>query len=340
MSFELLIKPLKAEKKPYILFIFTFLISTIAIFLSYKIFPNSASVLLITFSIIPLIPIMTKLIEIEETRFEKAKKWYDKKNYSIIKIYAFIFIGFVISFSLWYTFLPTDKSKDIFREQIYTLYENDDYKANHATGAAVTPESYEGQVRTCDTTIYQRYMDEYKLSNCIVKDYDKDGHYEYLMISEDGRDYVYLTKEEKLKPYSSFIRNYFFMNNIKILIFVFLTSFIFGAGALFVLTWNASIIGVFIGEIAHRIVITITSPFATVSAYIKALPVSLGALVLHGIPEVIGFFVAALSGGILSVAMIRHNFRDKHFLKILKDSLLLLAISVVFIYIAAFIESF
>ena len=60
---------------------------------------------------------------------------------------------------------------------------------------------------------------------------------------------------------------------------------------------------------------------------------------LHGIPEMLGFFIAALAGGILSVVIIRHQFKDRYFVKILGDSLLLFGVSVVLIFIAALIES-
>src|SRR3989344_975131 len=39
-----------------------------------------------------------------------------------------------------------------------------------------------------------------------------------------------------------------FFNNVKVLIFCILFSFIYGAGAIFILTWNASVIGAAIGN--------------------------------------------------------------------------------------------
>ena len=41
---------------------------------------------------------------------------------------------------------------------------------------------------------------------------------------------------------------YIFMNNIKVMIFCVLFSFLFGAGAIFILTWNASVIAAAIGN--------------------------------------------------------------------------------------------
>ena len=39
-----------------------------------------------------------------------------------------------------------------------------------------------------------------------------------------------------------------FFNNVKVLIFCILFSFVYGAGAIFILTWNASVIGTAIGN--------------------------------------------------------------------------------------------
>ncbi|PIN70651.1 hypothetical protein COV93_00595 [Candidatus Woesearchaeota archaeon CG11_big_fil_rev_8_21_14_0_20_43_8] len=106
----------------------------------------------------------------------------------------------------------------------------------------------------------------------------------------------------------------------------------------FVIVWNASIIGVFIGEAGHRL-LTNTSFGGVIKAYFGGLQVSLGQILLHGIPEFFGFFVAAMAGGIMSVALIRHGFNDRRTLRVLKDSLILFIISIGFIIIAAFIET-
>lgn len=326
MSFELLLKPLTAEKKPWVLFLFTILIASLAIILSYNIFPRSASVLLITFSIIPLIPIMTKLIEMEELKLERAKKWYSFKNYRILKVYAFLFIGFVIAFSAWYTFLPSEKSDQIFKEQIYSLYERDPLTSD-ATN----------QMPVCDSGILSNYINDYKIADCKVVDYKKDGIAEYLIITEDKQELVLKTDTKEFIPYKKYIRGHYFFHNLNILIFIFLTSFIFGSGALFVLVWNASIIGVYIGEIAHRL--ALFASFGKLSAYFTALPISMWRLLLHGIPEFLGFFVAAFAGGILSVSIIRHSFLDKRSLKIMIDASILFGFSVALIALAAFLES-
>ena len=61
---------------------------------------------------------------------------------------------------------------------------------------------------------------------------------------------------------------------------------------------------------------------------------------IHGIPEIAAYFVAGLAGGIISVAVIRHDFGTKRFKHILFDSLDLIVISIFILLVAAAIEVF
>ena len=59
---------------------------------------------------------------------------------------------------------------------------------------------------------------------------------------------------------------------------------------------------------------------------------------IHGIPEVLAYFVAALSGGIISVALMKHDFGTKNFEKIVLDASNLLLLAIGLLFIAAIIE--
>ena len=43
-----------------------------------------------------------------------------------------------------------------------------------------------------------------------------------------------------------------FLNNIRVLFLCIIFAFIYGAGAIFILTWNASIVGVAIGNLIRE----------------------------------------------------------------------------------------
>ena len=115
-----------------------------------------------------------------------------------------------------------------------------------------------------------------------------------------------------------------FANNIYVLIFTILFSLAFGAGAIFILAWNASVIAAAIGIFAKSSLIN--------------LPLGLGRYMIHGIPEIGAYFIGALAGGIVSIAVIRRDLRGEKMWKILEDSLVLIIISIIILLIAALIE--
>jgi uncharacterized membrane protein SpoIIM required for sporulation len=131
-----------------------------------------------------------------------------------------------------------------------------------------------------------------------------------------------------------------FLNNLKVLIFCILFSFLYGAGAIFILTWNASVIGVAIGNFVRTHISTYAGQLglSSISAYFYAASMGLLRYSLHGIPEILAYFVAGLAGGIISVAVIKHNYTTKAFERILLDSSDLIIGAIFILFMAALIE--
>ncbi|MEM5798407.1 MAG: stage II sporulation protein M [Candidatus Aenigmatarchaeota archaeon] len=112
------------------------------------------------------------------------------------------------------------------------------------------------------------------------------------------------------------------LNNLQVLFFSFFFAFIFGAGAIFILEWNASILGVYIGQISKSI---------------WEVPIVTLAFLPHGIPEIGGYVTAGLAGAILSAAIVRKN--TKRILEaVIMDSVKLLFLAVMLILLGAVIE--
>ena len=86
-------------------------------------------------------------------------------------------------------------------------------------------------------------------------------------------------------------------NNIYVMIFTLIFSLIFGAGAIFVLAWNASVISAAIGIFTQYRLIEI--------------PLGLLRYMIHGLPEITAYFITALAGGMFGVGAIRHGIKDK-----------------------------
>ncbi|MBI2657838.1 stage II sporulation protein M [Candidatus Woesearchaeota archaeon] len=131
-----------------------------------------------------------------------------------------------------------------------------------------------------------------------------------------------------------------FFNNFKVLAFAILFSLIYGAGAIFILSWNATVIGAAIGNFIRANMSNYTSSLGLLEAGNYFHIVSLGLLKysLHGIPEIIAYFYGGLAGGILSVALIRGHFKTKKFHTITRDFTELILIAGGFLIAAAFLE--
>ena len=131
-----------------------------------------------------------------------------------------------------------------------------------------------------------------------------------------------------------------FFNNLKVLAFSVLFALIYGAGAIFILAWNATVIGAAIGNFIRANVSSYTSSLGMLQAGNYFHVVSLGLLKysVHGIPEIAAYFYGGLAGGILSVALIRKHFKTEKFSAVLLDFSELVMIAIGFLVAAAFLE--
>ncbi|MBI4170605.1 MAG: stage II sporulation protein M [Candidatus Aenigmarchaeota archaeon] len=133
---------------------------------------------------------------------------------------------------------------------------------------------------------------------------------------------------------ADFVR--FLLNNTQVMVLMFVLSVAFGAGAVFILAWNASVIAVYVGLLIRSF---IESGLSSPIAYLYGVPVGLGSIALHGIPEIVAYFIAGLAGGILSVGILREKAGSREFNKILFDSLVLLLAAEMLIVAAAYTEA-
>ncbi|MDP3734058.1 MAG: stage II sporulation protein M, partial [Nanoarchaeota archaeon] len=85
-------------------------------------------------------------------------------------------------------------------------------------------------------------------------------------------------------------------------------------------------------ELAHSASIV---GFNTLSTYLGVVTFGFLRYMLHGILEIAAYFIAGLAGGIISIALIKHNLKEN---KVLVDSLDLILISLGLLIIAGFVE--
>ncbi len=115
------------------------------------------------------------------------------------------------------------------------------------------------------------------------------------------------------------------INNIGVLLISVLFAFIFGSGAIFILSWNASVLSAAIGLTAKAV------------GGVHGIPVALATYMPHGIFEIIAYFLGGIAGGILSAEVMKDR---KAFFKIVMiDSMKVILAAVILLFIGAFIES-
>ena len=131
-----------------------------------------------------------------------------------------------------------------------------------------------------------------------------------------------------------------FLNNLQVLSLAVVFSFIFGAGAIFILVWNASVIGAAIGNFITNNLELIEESIGWENLCSQFFVVNFGLFryAIHGIPEILAYFVGALAGGIIAFAVIRHDFMSKKFESIVLDSADLLLIGIGLLFVSAVLE--
>jgi uncharacterized membrane protein SpoIIM required for sporulation len=173
----------------------------------------------------------------------------------------------------------------------------------------------------------------------------------YIVLPREVVENVFLAQTQTIAAINSPTGNFhsqinvfslLFLNNVKVLLFCIFFSFLYGAGALFILTWNASVVGTAIGnffrtEIAR---FSLTFGFTSLYFYFRAYSLSILRYLIHGIPEICSYLIAGLAGGIISTAIVRHDVTSRNFERVVIDTADLLIISLLMLFVAAIIEVF
>jgi hypothetical protein len=279
MVLESIIPVKTAERKPIEMLPLSFLYATIAIFIGLWIFPNHASLTVVFFTVMALLPLMVHMIRFEEeTIFSKQLQQFEPNHQRTIPFFIFMFLGMVLAFSVWFVIFPQNITTNLFALQIGTI-QAINTQVNQIAGNAISISSY-------FTTVL--------------------------------------------------------LNNLKVLVFSLFFSFIYGAGAIFILTWNASVVAVAIGNLTRKFITAYAGAagVAGVAAYFQGYSLGLLRYMIHGIPEIAAYFVGGLAGGLISVAVIKYDFMDKRFNAVLVDAGNLILLAIGFLLIAVVLETF
>ncbi|HIH14664.1 MAG TPA: hypothetical protein HA360_05785 [Nanoarchaeota archaeon] len=276
MVLESLLGAKEAEKKPYYVFFLGMLYASVAIFLSLWIFRSEASLILVFLMVFASLPLIYKTTNFEAKKlYQLGESTLPRAHIDALKVFLYLFMGFTIAMALWYIFLPSDITYDLFASQISTI---NSINGNSATGN-VTAWTF--------------------LSTIIL-------------------------------------------NNLKVLTLSMLFSFFFGAGAIFILAWNASVISTALGNFVRSGLSEYASTIGLIKVgiYFQVFSLALIRYMTHGLFEILAYLIGGLAGGLISIAIINKHFEGDHFRIIMKDAVDLMILAVLLVVIAGLIEVF
>lgn len=116
-------------------------------------------------------------------------------------------------------------------------------------------------------------------------------------------------------------------NNIFIVLITFVLSLLYGIGAIFLIVLNSSVFATFVVYISRELATTVMDVLKVI-----------GFFAIHLIPEISGFLLAAIAGGVLSKAIMNEKFMSTEFRNVARDSLAIMGMAVILIVIGAFLE--
>ncbi len=118
-----------------------------------------------------------------------------------------------------------------------------------------------------------------------------------------------------------------FAHDLLVLVVCFVLSFFYGASAIFLIMLNASVFANF--------VIFVSKSLA--DNFMQGLQV-FGFFLIHMIPEVSGFLLAAIAGGVVSKAVFEEKKGSKAFRNVFKDATVLMLIAIELVFVATVLE--
>ena len=223
---ETLINPKKAERKPWEMIFIGFLYATVSVliadflFLKNPVFEGYISILIVCFTVMFSIPFFFYIIKIEEEKDIKIKseKRLIKEHGKAINALLFLFLGYVVAFSLLYVLMPVTTTEANFKIQVET---------------------------------YCHINARYNFDDCIKE--SLSGDFTGMAVTQRNVPGI----REGMSRVAMILSNNFY-----VLLFSLLFSFLFGAGAIFILAWNGSVIAAAIGIFARQNIVNLPLGFA------------------------------------------------------------------------------
>lgn len=255
------------ERRPHLALIIGFAYTIIGIGIARLFFSSNPSIAMLFLATLLIVPMLAKLISIEEHRETTfGFRRFFKNHKAIVKIYLFLFIGIFAAFTV----------AGMLTEDINTTF------------------SYQMEFLKNREGLSSELIDSFLESPF------EPGFGKVLGILE---------------------------NNLLVIVICFLLSVFYGAGGIFLTILNASVFSSFLVFVMQKLATTAVDKVIIIAFFS-----------IHVLPEIAGFLLAAIAGGVLSKAITTERWGTKEFRNVLHDSLALLCIAAVLVITASFLE--
>ncbi|MBI4361234.1 stage II sporulation protein M [Candidatus Micrarchaeota archaeon] len=287
MVLDFLVSPSQVRRDPWAMVLATFVFVSFGVLVELFL-PIRGSI--IVFTMVPLIPVVWRLLLEEEEDEEKEVEEF--KNHHVpltsvlghlrthhadmLEVFGFFFLGAALAYTFWFAVLPPEPFQ-LFGQSV--------------PGSS---ELFADQLREVD----------------LIQSSVLQGRVTTPMGDVSGDLFLFL-----------------FTHNLQVLGLMLVFSLVYGIGSIYLLLWNASIIGVVVGKKMQVI-----GPLGVVQGFLVLLP--------HGIFELGAYFLASIAGGLFSMELMKNGLsKPVLFRHVFKVSFVLLGISVLLLVVGAFIEA-
>ncbi len=279
------------RRHPIVILLQSVVVSTLAIWLAFAIFPTSASIAALALTTLGLVPIIQSLLQKEEEEEVHGRKnsttGFFQRHVDLLQVFGWLFVGLTLSYTAWFLVLPESPQ-------------------NVCVGAFCL-----------DIPVKEKVFGEQTSTLNAIRGM-----------------FAAFNVQEACKAGNTFqCTEYIFTNNAIVLGLAIILSFLLGAGALFLLAWNASVLGTLFGQIGTA------AKGAGSLAVVSAIIVDAVGRSSWALFEIGGYFIGVIAGGIISVSIAHGDVGTPEFDQIVKDVILLIAVAFVLVLLGAYVEA-
>ena len=134
--------------------------------------------------------------------------------------------------------------------------------------------------------------------------------------------------------FSSALFKNILINNLNVLLLVFVAAFVFGEGGLFLIVWNASVWGTIFGNLAK------TAALSSAQNPITVFGTVIFTVFPHMMLEAFSYICAATAAGILGKGMLREELFSERFNRILRNTVFFMIFALGVLLIAVTVETY